>query len=181
MAVRNILTNDDPGLTMKSRIITDFDSRLHQLLDDMRDTLICANGAGIAAPQVGVLRRAILVVNSKRKAELMEELDRDDVSDMYYQDIVEMINPEIINTDGEQVGNEGCLSLPGQCGIVTRPLSVTVKAQDRYGDFFELTCRDHAARAVCHEINHLDGVLYTSLATRMLTAEEIEDLNLSTS
>jgi len=164
MAVRNILKDDDPGLSKKSRAVTDFNKRLHILLDDMRETMIEANGLGLAAPQVGILRRAALIVDINIEGESREEK------------IIELVNPEIISTDGEQTGNEGCLSLPGIYGIVTRPETVWVKAQDRFGSEFELEGKGLTARAICHECNHLDGIIFTSLAERLLTEEELEQL-----
>ena len=164
MATRNILKDGDRGLSKKSRVVTDFNQRLHTLLDDMRETLIEANGLGLAAPQVGVLRRAALVVDTSIETELMEE------------QIIELINPEIISLEGEQSGSEGCLSMPGVYGIVTRPEIVKIKAQDRHGNPFELEGKELAARAVCHEIDHLDGVVFTSIAERLLTEEELAEL-----
>jgi peptide deformylase len=164
MAIRNILQSEDPALLKISRIVTDFDRRLHILLDDMRETLIEANGLGLASPQVGVLRRAILVVDTNIEAEGLKE------------QIVEMINPEIVEKTGEQTGNEGCLSVPGVYGIVTRPECVKVKAQDRYGSNIELCFVKLAARALCHEIDHLNGIIFTTLADRFLTEQELEQL-----
>ena len=162
MALRNILHDGDPLLLKKSRIVTDFNKRLHVLLDDMRETLINAAGLGLAAPQVGILRRAVLVVDM-----ITEDGDP-------YDRIIELVNPEIIEETGEQCGQEGCLSIPGVYGIVRRPLELRVKAQDRYGETFDMWCKDITARAVCHEIDHLNGVLFTTIADRILTEEEIE-------
>ncbi|MCL2152923.1 MAG: peptide deformylase [Oscillospiraceae bacterium] len=164
MAIRNILRGNDPALLKTSRIITDFNKRLHMLLDDMRETLVEANGLGLASPQVGVLRRAVLIVDTEIADKPMEE------------QIIEMVNPEIIEECGEQTGNEGCLSVPGVYGIVTRPERVKVKAQDRYGNYFELLLSNTAARAACHEVDHLNGVIFTSLAERFLTEEELDRL-----
>jgi len=164
MATRNILKDGERGLDKKSRVVTDFNNRLHILLDDMRETLIEANGLGLAAPQVGVLRRVALIVESDEESESLEE------------QIIELINPEIINSEGELSASEGCLSVPGVYGMVTRPESVIVRAQDRYGKTFEFEGLDLTARAVCHEIDHLDGVLFTSVAERLLTEEEMEEL-----
>jgi len=164
MAIRNILNGDDPALKKKSRIVTDFNRRLHILLDDMRETLQEANGLGLAAPQVGVLRRVILVVDLSIETESPDE------------QIIELINPEIIAESGEQTGSEGCLSIPGLYGIVTRPDLVKVKAQDRHGKAFEIWAKALSARAVCHEIDHLNGVVFTSLTDRFLTEEELEKL-----
>jgi len=164
MATRNILTDGDRSLVKKSRAVKDFNKRLHILLDDMRETLVEANGLGLAAPQVGVLRRAALIVDTGACTESSEE------------QIIELVNPEIIYCDGEQTGSEGCLSLPGVYGYVSRPEVVKIKAQDRFGEVFELECIELAARAVCHEIDHLDGVIFTEIADRLLTEEEIAEM-----
>lgn len=156
MAIRRIVHFGDKVLEKECRRVDKFDWRLHQLLDDMIETLADAQGAGLAAPQVGVLRQICVV----------------DVGD----GPIELINPEIIHTQGEQTGAEGCLSNPGKWGEVTRPKTVTVRAQDRNGQWFEATGSDLAARAFCHEIDHLHGVLFTSRANRMLTDEEIEEM-----
>ena len=165
MATRNILRDDDPGLLKRSRVITEYNQRLHILLDDMKETLIKANGLGLAAPQVGVLRRAVLIVDTDIEAESPED------------QIIELINPQILETDGEQTGREGCLSVPGVYGIVTRPESVKVMASDRYGNPFELSGTLLTARAICHEVDHLDGVVFTSIVERYLTEEEIAELS----
>ena len=156
MALRNIVTQGDSVLTKVCRPVTKFDKRLHILLDDMAETLVDANGVGLAAPQVGVLRRVVLV----------------DTGD----EILELINPEIIRTEGEQTGLEGCLSVPGKYGIVTRPNVVAVRAQDRFGEWFEAEGEELIARCFCHELAHLDGQLYVEVAERMLTPEELEEL-----
>ena len=155
MALRHILTQGDPTLNKKCRPVTDFNARLHQLLDDMNDTLVEASGAGLAAPQVGVLRRACLVL--------------DEESEEY----IELINPEIIAVKGEQTGLEGCLSVPGKWGIVTRPNVVKVRAQDRDGNWFEAEGEGMNARCFCHEIEHLDGHLYTEHIDHFLSDEEL--------
>ena len=157
MALRNIVTEGDSVLTKVSRPVTKFDRRLHVLLDDMTDTLVDAGGVGLAAPQVGVLRRAVVV-------------------DTGEDGILELINPEIIEESGEQTGLEGCLSVPGKCGIVTRPNYVKVRAQDRDGNWFEAEGEGLVARCFCHELAHLDGQLYTEVAERMLTPEELQEL-----
>jgi len=162
MAIRNILLGDDPTLKKKSRVVADFNKRLHVLLDDMRETLIEANGLGLAAPQVGVLRRAVLIVDTGVLAQSPDE------------QIIELINPEVVESNGEQTGNEGCLSIPGVYGIVTRPECVTVRALDRDGAPFELRCGGLTARAVCHEIDHLNGIVFTTLTDRFLTEEDID-------
>ncbi len=154
MALRNIVTVGDPVLAKPCRKVVLFNEKLHTLLDDMADTLYESNGVGLAAPQVGILRRVVLV-------DAGEEL-------------LELINPEIIHTEGEQTGVEGCLSVPGKYGIVTRPMKATVRAQDRYGDWFEVEGEELIARCFCHELDHLDGHLYTEKAERMLTPEELE-------
>ena len=155
MALRNIITEGDSVLTKVSRPVTKFDRRLHVLLDDMTDTLVDAGGVGLAAPQVGVLRRAVVV-------------------DTGEDGILELINPEIIEESGEQTGLEGCLSVPGKYGIVTRPNYVKVRAQDRDGNWFEAEGEELIARCFCHELAHLEGQLYTAVAERMLTPEELK-------
>ena len=140
MALRNIVKEGDSVLRKNCREVTDFNERLHILLDDMRETLIEADGAGLAAPQVGILKRVAIV----------------SVDEEYY----EIVNPEIIAVEGEQTGPEGCLSVPGLYGSVSRPMRVTVKAQDRYGKDFTVSGEGLLARAFCHEIDHLDGILF---------------------
>lgn len=159
MAMRTILTAEDQALYKKSREVTKFDARLHQLLDDMTETLSESGGVGLAAPQVGVLRRAVIVLETNVEEE----------EDEYY---IELINPEIIETEGEQTGAEGCLSVPNDYGIVTRPEYVKVRAQDRDGEFFEVEGEGLTARCFCHEIDHLEGIIFTSKCERMLTDEE---------
>ena len=161
MARRNILTKEEPGLYKHCRPVTDFNPRLHQLLDDMRDTLSQENGVGLAAPQVGVLRRAVIVL----------ETNVPEGEDEY---IIELVNPEIIESDGEQYGAEGCLSVPGEYGLVRRPMHVIVRAQDRNGESFEVEGEGLTARCFCHEIDHLNGIVFTSKCERMLTEEELE-------
>ena len=160
MALRNILTKEQPGLYKKCRPVTDFNERLHQLLDDMAETLGKANGVGLAAPQVGVLRRAVLVIETN-------------VPEGEPEKLLELINPEILESSGEQEGPEGCLSVPGEYGIVKRPMHVKVKAQDRFGNWFEAEGDGLTARCFCHEIDHLDGIVFTAKCERMLTEEEI--------
>ncbi len=160
MALRNILTKEQPLLYKKSRVVTDFNPRLHQLLDDMRETLLQANGVGLAAPQVGVLRRAVLVIETN-------------VPEGEEEYVIELINPEILEASGEQDGPEGCLSVPGEYGLVKRPMHVKVRAQDRFGETFEVEGEGLTARCFCHEIDHLDGIVFTSKAERMLTEEEM--------
>ena len=157
MALRRIVEVGDECLLKKCRPVTEFNRHLHLLLDDMAETLADANGAGLAAPQVGVLRRVCLV------------LDEDS------EEYIELINPEIIAESGTQTGLEGCLSLPGKWGIVTRPNVVRVRAQDRNGDWFEAEGEGLTARAFCHEIEHLDGHLFSEHIDHFLTDEELED------
>ena len=158
MALRKILTQGDPTLNKKSRPVERFDERLHILLDDMKETLAAANGAGLAAPQVGILRRVVVVV------------DADD-------HMVELVNPELVYTEGEQTGLEGCLSVPGKYGLVTRPYKARIRAQDRNGQSFELDGEEIVARCFCHELEHLDGHLLIEKAYRFLTQEEIDAMN----
>lgn len=171
MALRNILSEKDSTLLKKSREITKFDNRLHTLLDDMRETLIDANGLGLAAPQVGVLRRAFIVV-------VPDDVDGDDgeSDEECSEQFVEFINPVIVRCEGEQSGSEGCLSVPGVFGMVARPELVEVHALDRFGSEFSFVGEGMVARAVCHEINHLDGVLFTEIAERILSDEELEEM-----
>ena len=159
MALRQIVTEGDDVLTKKCRPVEKFDSRLEMIIDDMIETLHHANGVGLAAPQIGILRRVVVI-----------EVDPE-------QGVIELINPEIIETSGKQVGLEGCLSLPGKWGIAARPLRVTVKAQNRKGEEFTISGEHLLARAFCHEIDHLDGILYNTVADRMLTPQEIELYN----
>ena len=161
MALRHILTQGDPTLNKRCRPVTDFNARLHQLLDDMADTLAESNGVGLAAPQVGILRRAVLVL----------ETNVPEGEDEY---VIELINPEIIETSGEQDGPEGCLSVPGEYGLVKRPMNVRVRAQDRFGEWFEVEGTGLTARCFCHEIDHLEGILFTEKCERMLTEQEVE-------
>lgn len=154
MGLRKILTDKEPALHKICKPVEKFDWRLHKLLDDMKDTLLQANGVGLAAPQVGILRRVVIV-------DLGEE-------------ILELVNPEIIATDGEQEGAEGCLSVPGRYGLVKRPYYAKVRAQDRYGEWFEAEGEELIGRCFCHELDHLDGILYTQVMERFLTDEELE-------
>jgi peptide deformylase len=162
MALRNILTEGEPTLNKISRPVTDFNARLHTILDDMADTLMDSGGVGLAAPQVGILRRAVLVL----------ETNVPEGEDEY---IIELINPEIVYTDGEQSGPEGCLSIPGVYGIVKRPETVRVRAQDRLGNTFEVEGYGLTARAFCHEIDHLDGHLFREFSEHILTPEEMKE------
>lgn len=148
MAKRKILTDRDPTLRQISRPVERITPRIQQLLDDMLETMHAADGVGLAAPQVGVLRRLVVVEVEEGKP-------------------IFLINPEITYTSGEQEGTEGCLSVPGRAGVVLRPQKVTVKATGRDGKPLEITGTDLLARAFCHEIDHLDGKLYTDIALYM--------------
>lgn len=153
MGLRRILTHREPALHMTCKPVVKFDDRLHKLLDDMRETLIESGGVGLAAPQVGILRRVVLVDNG--------------------EEILELVNPTLVETDGEQVGAEGCLSVPGKYGLVKRPYYAKVRAQDRDGNWFEAEGEELTARCFCHELDHLDGILYTQVMERYLTDEEL--------
>ena len=163
MAIRNIIKEGDPVLRKNCRTVTEFNDRLHVLLDDMHDTLAQSGGVGLAAPQVGVLRRAVLVLETN-----VEEGEEEYV--------IELINPEIVSTDGEQDGPEGCLSVPGQFGLVKRPERVRVRAQDRDGNWFEVEGEGLTARCFCHEIDHLSGKLFIDETYHMLTKEEMAEM-----
>ncbi len=154
MALRKILTLGDETLYKKSRKVEKFDKKLHDILDDMAETMYNANGAGLAAVQIGILRRIVVI----------------DTGD----GLIELVNPEIIEQDGEQCGQEGCLSLPGKWGDVTRPMHVKVKARDRNGKLFETEGEGLLARAFCHETEHLDGHLFIEKATNIHEAEPEE-------
>lgn len=156
MALRRIVLQGEDCLTKVCRPVTDFDNRLHILLNDMKDTLLDSGGVGLAAPQVGILRRVCVVQNEN-------------------DEIIELINPEIVCTQGEQTGLEGCLSVPGKFGVVTRPEVVRVRAQDRDGNFFEVEDSDLTARCFCHEIEHLDGHLFVEHTDHLLTEEELQE------
>jgi peptide deformylase len=156
MALRTIVLDGDPRLTKECREVTDFDEKLHQLLDDMDETMRNAQGVGLAAPQVGILRRAVIV----------------DVGD----GLIELINPVIIYSEGEQESEEGCLSFPGKVAITIRPELVRVKAQDRNGKEFEIEGRYLKAKAFCHEIDHLDGISFLQRAVRV-TDSKLNSIN----
>ena len=152
MAKRIIVKVPDPILTKKCRLVENFDERLWTLLDDMKDTVKAANGAGLAAPQVAVLKRVCVV----------------DTEDGYF----ELINPVIVKASGEQSGLEGCLSVPKKYGTVVRPNELTVEAQDRFGAKQTFNVSGFTARAFCHEIDHLDGIVYTSKAKEFFDDED---------
>ena len=155
MALRTIITEGDPVLSKVCRPVEKFDERLHVLLDDMKETLAVSNGVGLAAPQVGILRRVALVMDAE-------------------DNVIELVNPTIIHAEGEQTGLEGCLSVPGKYGVVTRPMKVTVRAQDRNGETFEVSGEELTARCFCHELAHLDGHLFVELAEELYTPEELD-------
>lgn len=157
MAIRNIVKDGDSILNKKCRPVEKFDSKLADLLDDMAETMHLANGVGLAAPQVGILRRIVVI----------------DVGD----GVIELINPQIIAFSGEQEGVEGCLSFPGEWGITKRPQYVKVKAFDRNGNEFTKDGKDLLAKAFCHEIDHLNGIVFKQVAERMLKPKEIEHMN----
>ena len=154
MGTRKILTDKDPALHKVCRPVEKFDGQLHRLLDDMAETLAQANGVGLAAPQVGILRRVVIVDTG--------------------EEILELVNPTLLETSGEQCGAEGCLSVPGKYGLVKRPNYAKVRAQDREGNWFEAEGEELIARCFCHELDHLDGIVYTEIMERFLTEEELE-------
>lgn len=152
MATRKILFQTDEILRKSSREVTEFNEKLWQLLDDMAETMYSADGCGLAAVQVGILRRVVVI----------------DAGDKLY----ELLNPMVVDSSGEQSGPEGCLSSPEEYGMVTRPMNVTVKALDRSGKEIFVEGEGLLARALCHEIDHLNGVLFKDLATEMLEPDE---------
>ncbi len=160
MAIRQILYDPDPVLYKKCHPVTKFDRRLGAILDDMAQTMLAANGVGLAAPQIGLVRRMCVVLDT---------LDNDR--------IIELVNPEVIETEGEQTGTEGCLSFPEKFGVVTRPNVVTVRAQDRNGEWFTAQSHGLTARAFLHEIDHLDGHVFTEKVSRYVdpNAEQEEE------
>ena len=153
MGLRKILTVKEPALHKTCREVVNFDAKLHKLLDDMHETLEDSGGVGLAAPQIGILRRIVLVDNG--------------------EEVLELVNPTLLETDGEQTGPEGCLSVPGKYGLVKRPFYAKVRAQDRFGEWFEAEGEELTARCFCHELDHLDGIIYTEVMERYLTDEEL--------
>ena len=153
MAIREIRKYDDPALYKVCRPVEKFDERLGELLDDMAETMYQANGVGLAAPQVGILRRVVVI----------------DVGD----GIIELVNPRILRTAGSETTSEGCLSFPGEYGLVERPTEVEIEAEDRHGKTFRMTGHDLLARAFCHETNHLDGKVFKTIAIEMLDEEDL--------
>lgn len=154
MAIRNIVKEGDSVLAKKARPVTEFNERLHILLDDMADTMYEAGGVGLAGNQVGTLRRVVVI----------------DIGD----GLIELVNPVIVKSEGEQETVEGCLSCPGEYGVTRRPMNVTVKAQNRFGEDFTVEGEGLLAKAFCHEIDHLEGIIYKQVALRMLDPSEIE-------
>ena len=155
--IKKILQKDDPVLHKVCHPVTNFDQKLANLLDDMTATLKDAQGLGLAAPQIGILRRVCIVLNDQ-------------------EEYLELVNPEIVSQEGEQEGFEGCLSLTGMYGIVERPMKVKVKAQDRSGNQFEVEDEGMVARCFCHEIDHLDGHMFDELCDKLYTMEEVEKM-----
>ena len=153
MGLRRILTDKEPALHKTCKEVVNFDAKLHKLLDDMHETLEDSGGVGLAAPQVGILRRVVLVDNG--------------------EEVLELVNPTLVETDGEQVGPEGCLSVPGKYGLVKRPYYAKVRAQDRNGEWYEAEVEELIGRCFCHELDHLDGIIYTEVMDRYLTDEEL--------
>ena len=153
MGIRKIMTVKEPCLHKVCRPVEKFDGKLHKLLDDMKETLLDSGGVGLAAPQVGILRRVVVVDTG--------------------EEMLELVNPELLETSGEQEGAEGCLSVPGKYGLVKRPMVAKVRAQDRDGNWFEVEGEELIARCFCHEIDHLDGIVYTEVMERFLTEEEL--------
>ena len=153
MGIRRILTHREPALHKTCKPVVNFDAKLHKLLDDMHETLEDSGGVGLAAPQVGILRRVVLVDNG--------------------EEVLELVNPTLVETDGEQIGAEGCLSVPGKYGLVKRPYYAKVRAQDRFGEWYEAEGEELTARCFCHELDHLDDIIYTEVMERYLTDEEL--------
>ena len=157
MGIRKIVTLGDDTLRKHCKPQEKFDRRLATLLTDMADTMYKAEGVGLAGPQVGILRRVAVV----------------DVSEDH-SGLLELVNPEIIEREGTQTGREGCLSVPGRQAVVTRPMRVKARYQNRKGEWMEIETEGFEARAICHELDHLDGTLYIDVMDRELTEEEIE-------
>ncbi len=153
MALRNIVKDGDPILTKVCRPVEKFDHKLEVLLDDMYETMQDADGVGIAGPQVGMMRRLCVIDVGEGRLDL--------------------VNPEIIETSGTQDGVEGCLSFPGEYGMVERPNHVKVRAQNKNGEWYEVEGEELLARALCHEIDHLDGICFVKRASRMIDPEEL--------
>lgn len=156
--IREIVKKGDAVLTKVCHPVTKFDRKLALLMDDLRATLLESGGVGLAAPQIGICRRACVVMNEE-------------------EEILELINPTIVAQSGEQEGYEGCLSYPGMYGVVKRPMQVRVRAQNRQGEWFEVEDKGLTARCFCHELAHLDGHMFDELCDRLYTSEEIDRMN----
>ena len=159
MAILQIMKESEPVLRKTSKPVEKLTPRLETLLDDMAETLTKAEGVGLAAPQVGILRRIFIIDDGVHEGK---------------NHIVEFINPKIIKTEGHQEEAEGCLSIPGKYGVTSRPMTVTVEAEDRNGKVFTYTGTELFGRCLCHEYDHLDGILYTDKVIRMLDEDEVE-------
>ena len=156
MGLRKILTDKEPALHKVCKPVTAFDAKLHKLLDDMAETLVESGGVGLDAHLGGILHRVVLVDVGGEEPEILE-----------------LINPEMLETSGEQYGPEGCLSVPGKYGLVKRPNYAKVRAQDRDGNWYEAEGEELIARCFCHELDHLDGIIYTELMDRFLDEDEM--------
>ncbi|MCD8160271.1 MAG: peptide deformylase [Clostridiales bacterium] len=154
--IREIVKKGDKILTKTCHPVTRFDWRLGRLLDDLRETLLDSGGVGLAAPQIGICRRVVVMMNEA-------------------EEIHELVNPEIVASSGEQEDFEGCLSLPGKYGLVKRPMTVRVRAQDRKGNWFEVEDSGLTARCFCHELAHLDGHMFDELCDRLYSSEEVDE------
>lgn len=159
MAIRKIRTDEDPILRKKSKVVTNFNNRLEVLIDDMYETMDVAYGVGLAAPQVGILKRLIVVDN------------RDEEENKRFY----MLNPVILEKEGEEISMEGCLSIPGKQGTVKRAKNIKVKYNDLTGEEKIMEAEDFLARIIQHEMDHLDGILYTDKAIEMYEAKDEED------
>lgn len=155
MARKKILQKGDPTLSKKSHPVTAFDRKLHTLLDDMTDTLQYIGGAGLAAVQIGILRRVVVVIDEQEQ-------------------VIELVNPELVSFSGEEEGLEGCLSLSGMWGFVSRPTEATVRAQDRHGAWFTVSGEGIVARCFCHELEHLEGHLFDEHCDRLYTQKQLD-------
>ncbi|MDF2838820.1 MAG: peptide deformylase [Evtepia sp.] len=157
MARKTIIQKGDAILTKKCHPVSVFDKKLHHLLNDLKDTLLSVGGVGLAAPQIGILRRVVIVIDANDQ-------------------ILELVNPELMETSGEQDGPEGCLSLPGMYGFVTRPMDATVRAQDRNGEFFTVSGSGIVARCFCHELEHLDGHMFDEHTDRLYNEKQLDEI-----
>ena len=173
MAKRNIVQDGDPVLKQKCRPVTKFDERLAELINDMGETMLEANGLGLAGPQVGILRRMFVVLDESGLPEdpTEEELEN------FEPEVIAFINPEILEKEGEERGYEGCLSFPGRFGAIARPTRVVVRAFDPQGNEFTYEAEGLMARCICHESNHLDGVTIEDLAEYFYDPEVPHDLD----